>query len=227
MFALAVWYAIAWLFRTHNRLSVLVLVLLVGTFAGYDAMIGDFLYLSRIIVFFPFFWIGYMLTPQRFAEVASRRWVRVGAALIMVVAAGACVFFTFDVLPLRFLFSGRLPFDETGIVGAAWYHRLLAYTIQVLMSFAVLVLIPRRNMGLMTTLGARSLQIYFWHFVPIMILRALGLFPWLASILPGVTWQIMLVLIAAAVSVALGWKPLGAPLTWITLPRSRTARNFR
>ncbi|MDY2941564.1 MAG: acyltransferase family protein [Varibaculum sp.] len=55
MFTLAACYALAWLLRLQNRAAVLVMALLIGMFVGYDQTIGDFLYLSRTVVFFPFF----------------------------------------------------------------------------------------------------------------------------------------------------------------------------
>ena len=154
-------------------------------------------------------------------DISRKPALRLGAVAVVVIFAGICVFATFEILPMRFLFSGRLPFAETGIAGAGWYTRALAYLIQFLMSGAVLVLAPTRHLPLVTLFGARSLQIYFWHFIPTALLRAAGLFPWLSTVFPGVTWQIMVVIIGILVAFILGWKPFGVPLDWIT----RTVRT--
>lgn len=137
MFTLAACYALAWLLRLQNRAAVLVMALLIGLFVGYDQTIGDFLYLSRTIVFFPFFWTGYCLQPTRVEVFTSKPAVRLTAALIVMVFAAACIFATWQVTPLRFLFAGRLPFAETGIPGCGWYTRALSYLVQFAMCFGI------------------------------------------------------------------------------------------
>ena len=216
LFALAAFFALAWLVRDIHRAGVLACAIGVGLFAGYDPSVNDTLYLSRIAVFFPFFWLGYCLQPQKILEYARKKWVKILAAAVVLCAASACWFFYTDLQALKYLFAGRLPFAQIaqlGIPECSWLHRALAYVIQLAMSMAVLVLVPERKMGIFTRYGSRSLQVYFWHFLVIMLLSKAGFFPWLASWCP--LWEVCVPVIAVAASIVLGVRIWGWPLQWL------------
>ena len=55
MFALAVYTIIMRIIEGQNKRYILIFSIVLACFVGYDPGIGDFLYLSRIIIFFPFF----------------------------------------------------------------------------------------------------------------------------------------------------------------------------
>ena len=59
MFAIAIFTLLAYILRKHNKTYILFFSILLACFAGYDKEIGDFLYLSRIIIFFPFLFIPF------------------------------------------------------------------------------------------------------------------------------------------------------------------------
>ena len=61
MFAMAAFMVIAYLIKELPLWFVLPISILAACLAGYDENIGSFLYLSRIIVFFPFYYTGYCL----------------------------------------------------------------------------------------------------------------------------------------------------------------------
>lgn len=64
LFALSAYYFITEKIRLFNRKWVLLFSILFSLTCGYDKGIGDFLVLSRIIVFFPFFIMGYTVREQ-------------------------------------------------------------------------------------------------------------------------------------------------------------------
>ena len=61
MFALAAYIVILKIIEKQNKEYILVFSIVLACFVGYDPGIGDFLYLSRIIIFFPFFLSGVLL----------------------------------------------------------------------------------------------------------------------------------------------------------------------
>ena len=224
LFALGIFIFLAWALREFNKLPVLVFALGLALAVGYDRSVGDFLYLSRIIVFFPFFWIGYCFQAKQMREFLLRPWVRAAAALVVAVFAAACALWTFEVLPLRYLFQARLPYASIPtIAGAGLLHRSLAYVIQFAMSFAVLALTPNARIPVVTSFGARSLQIYFWHFVVQMILVEVGFFPWLAEVTP--LWIFAVPLMAVVTAFFIGLRPWGMPLEWLVRPVSGSAKK--
>lgn len=73
MFSLAAFQLLAWLFKTSNPITILACSICLSLFVGYDESIGDYLYLSRTIVFFPFFWVGAMLSPEDFEKLTCSK----------------------------------------------------------------------------------------------------------------------------------------------------------
>jgi fucose 4-O-acetylase-like acetyltransferase len=65
MFALAAFQFLMYIFRNTNKVFLLAAFVTLACFVGYDTSIGDYLYLSRIIVFFPFYLLGTMLPPRK------------------------------------------------------------------------------------------------------------------------------------------------------------------
>lgn len=54
-----------------------------GMHCGYDENIGSFLYLSRIIVFFPFYYTGYCLDIKKLQEVLNKTWIKCLSAIFL------------------------------------------------------------------------------------------------------------------------------------------------
>ena len=74
MFLLGVFIGIAYLLRDVNRKYVLAISLLIGCMVGYDNKIQDFMVLSRIFVYFPFYIAGIFVHEnyqERFSEIIS------------------------------------------------------------------------------------------------------------------------------------------------------------
>ena len=65
LFVLAYYHVICYCFRKVDARLILIISTLLSLFIGYDNSIGDFLCLSRAIVFFPFYYIGFCLKPNQ------------------------------------------------------------------------------------------------------------------------------------------------------------------
>jgi len=210
MFALAAYTVLVWLFRGLPKTYVLAFSLALGLVVGYDPSIGDFLYLSRIVVFFPFFWLGYCLSPQDVLNAVSRRWAKAAAIVALAAFAAACLLFVDEFYGIRYLFTGRNPFSaispETG-----WAHRLLAYGISAAMSAAVLAVAPRRNLGTATVFGSRTLQVYAWHGIAMDLLLLAGVHALFQSAL-GDFWFVWFTCLAIPVTLVLSLEVFGRPL---------------
>ncbi len=84
MFSMAAWVSLTWLLRRFPLWPVLATSLALSLAVGYDSSIGDYLYLSRIITLFPFYWIAYKLHPERVVEtVQSRRCFALGVIVLI------------------------------------------------------------------------------------------------------------------------------------------------
>ena len=93
MLALFASYSIAWLLRKYPPKYVFPATIVVGLAVGYVPFISEGFSLSRIIVFFPFFYAGYMLDRNRFAEFLDKKAVRAGGAFVFLLWFVICVVF--------------------------------------------------------------------------------------------------------------------------------------
>lgn len=169
MFALAAYTALCYLLRNENKIFILIGFILLACFTGYDETIGDLLYLSRIIVFFPFYLLGNILKPQAVNDFRKKyRWLIIPAILIMLVWAYCCFAQLETAYVLRRLFTGRNPFSEV-FASNGILARLLCYMISALTCFSLIFLVPSGKIPFVSKAGQNTLNVYFWHW-PLYIL---------------------------------------------------------
>lgn len=173
MFAIAAYTAFAWILRGVRKDFVLVFSVALALLAGYDSSVGDYLYLSRIIVFFPFFWAGYCLSPAQADRFTARRDVRIVSAVVIAAAAVVCVLLISEIYAIRWFFTGRNSYEACGVDYAIAF-RALAYCISAAMCVAVMALTPRRRIPLASAFGPRTLQVYVWHGTALTLLGVTG-----------------------------------------------------
>jgi fucose 4-O-acetylase-like acetyltransferase len=196
-----------------DRRYVFVLSVLIALIAGYDNEIRDFLCLSRIIVYFPFYFAGYCLDPKKVAEKLSGRLVKVLAVAVIAAVIAVTVIFYDDIKDVKFLFTGRNPY---GVFrpGCPWAFlvRVACYAVSALMSAAVIALVPgSKNHLFFSDIGARSVQIYALHFFFKILWFGLvnsrfGIDGYFTSML--ILYEILVAVLLTAVCAPKFWAPL-------------------
>ncbi len=217
LIALAAFVVIVHAVRNISPWLVMSLAILLNFFCGYDNSIGDDFTLSRIIVFFPFFYVGFLIDPQKLADIFTKFYMRIMGIILLAVWA----YFSFVKLdltyPLRGIFTGRNSFDsvsETTGIAIGWEHRLLVMSISFVLCFAVLALGVNRKIPFITNAGSRTLQVYFWHRT---VLYALVYFEYpqkLAKYFPD-NYRLYYILTSVVLTFVLSLKPFGVPLDCI------------
>lgn len=201
MWAIAVFITLMWIFREYNTKIILLLSLLVGCMAGYDKFLGDKLALMRIAVFLPFFVAGYMIKPEQLSNLLSKTWVKV-VSIFVAVGFIALFFINTDIYQyLRPMFTGRNSFEvleECESIGGL--IRLLCYAISSLFGLAVMSLVPNKNLGIITKTGTKTLQIYFWHQVFLVLLSHFEVYGLISSVTGDTIATALYILIAVAVT---------------------------
>lgn len=161
-----------------NRTCVFLLSVILALLCGCNTEIGDFLILSRSIVFFPFFLAGwYIGDAEKVSCFTSKLWVRVLGAYILLLMFFICFRSIDTIYFMRPIFTGRNSYKvlkDSFYAGAA--YRLLAYGISAAMSIGVLAFTPRQKLKFLDKIGQRTLQIYFWHRPILYILVYSGVF---------------------------------------------------
>lgn len=127
---------------------------------GYAPDISTYLSLSRIIVFFPFYLIGYYINKSTIEKLFNKK-IKIISLLILIVA-----FLTSLKIPTTFnaaWFYGR---DNYVLLGSPfWYSgifRIFIYIINILMCISVLSLTPNHKTKI-SKYGANTIYIYLFH----------------------------------------------------------------
>lgn len=165
MGVMAVFILLAWLLRSFDKRIILSVSVLVGCMAGFDGSLGDKLALMRIVIFFPIFLIGHYITPEQILKLASVKWLKIIAALLIVSFIVLCLTDMVFVTRFRTMFTGRNRFSALKDVPYSYlvFYRIAAYIISALLGLSLICLVPNRRLGYITALGGKTLQIYFWH----------------------------------------------------------------
>ena len=207
MFVLAGYEILSYGLRNVPKRFVLFAAVLTACLAGYDSSVGDGFYLSRLIVFYPFFVLGQMCDREKLAA-ASRRPALRWAALAVLAAWGAlCLLAREQVYPLRTLFLGRKPYAAVQMfLPWGFFWRLLCYAVTLVTGAAVLCLTPSARMPVVTLMGGRTIQIYFWHFIVQTLIAGYG--SALCATREGKALWLLLAVLTALVT---GLKPFSFP----------------
>lgn len=174
MFAMAAFIFLAYLLRNFNLKRIFFVSVIFACFAGYDQSVNDFLCLSRIIVYFPFYILGMLVNVDKLKnENHNLRNKLIGGGILSAYGL-SCISFLDRLYVLRPLFTGRNPFSEQFFqFGCLW--RLLCYSITIILGIAIIWIIPDHHLRGITTLGTRTLQVYFWHRLILYVLVALNI----------------------------------------------------
>lgn len=211
MFAMAAYMVIAWGIRKWNPKICLVVSVVLALLVGYVVEIGSFLYLSRILVFFPFYYAGYLLDSETVLAFTRQKWVR--AASVFVILAGLFVSFYWidDIFSIIRMFTGRNAYALIRIPGCGWQHRLLCYAVTVVVSVALISLMPDKRLAPAEAVGKNTLQIYFWHRLVLYIMMFSGFSDAIRQNC-GMFWIPVYLLIAVLLTFVLSLRCFGWPL---------------
>jgi fucose 4-O-acetylase-like acetyltransferase len=165
LLACAVWpYARAALRKIPAGVCVPAMFVL-AMLAGFDRNIGNAYSLSRIIFFFPFYLLGACADRQKIEQFSQIRRLRICAVFLLSFWLTACILFEKQLQTYHEAFFGRSAYTTPqGVL-----VRLCVLLLGLVLLFAVICVMPRKDCGAFTRLGARSLQIYFWHYPPLLL----------------------------------------------------------
>ena len=165
MLALAVYTVVTPLLQRLNRLPVIIVALLIAIGAGYVEAIGTFFSFSRIIVFFPYFFIGTICDAQQLCRRLHKPLLRCAGGLLII---GWTVFIALrgdEVWFMKYLFTGSTPYVylPAEVMRYGGILRAISYLLSGLLCSAFLAVMPQRRIPLISVFGSRTVQVYFWH----------------------------------------------------------------
>ncbi len=216
LFSISIMYLLAFALRNVNPKAVLALSVLIALFSGYDANLGDWLVLSRTLVFFPFFYLGLICQKDLFANLKKYK-INYLLAIIVLVGIFLCFYlFPKELYLIRPLLTGRNSYFTLNnkLEPYAVLLRILVYLVGIVLSVAVLILVPRLNLKYLTTIGERTLPIYFFHRQILYILTGTGVPLYLENISGPLFAKIFWMLLAILLTLVLSLNIFNKPFAW-------------
>ena len=223
MLAMAIWYAITWAIKNIDSKYVLTMSIILACFAGYMKGDGDFLSVLRVINFFPFFYCGYILDPEKVDCFTAKVPVKIFSALYLAAFSAGC-FLKFNFASKFYpLVLGRSKYSGLGAYADYGYILRLLYYVGVgLMVVAVISLCPRKEFKI-TKGGKLTLQIYAFHRSLVYILDNAGVLDTIQGICPG--WELIIVAMAVLITAVFCLKIFTVPIDFITNPKPRKIKE--
>lgn len=223
IFVMAAHLLIAHVLRNFNRKKVLCTSILLALLVGYADQIGNTMVFSRIIVFFPVFYLGYITDKDKLLKILNKPAVRILSLVFLIAFTVGLYFVITKVYSLRYVFTGNNPYYE---FGAEWepYGALLrlgCFGISALMSFSLLAIMPNKRVPLMTHTGGNTLQVYALHRQIQLIIDALFLRELLSSAQPR---YILVVTMLVSVVLTLALSPKA--VSYVLYPCTSWQRFF-
>lgn len=190
---------------------MLIVSFIIGICSGYDASIGDFMALSRVLVFYPFFLLGYYTTEENIKKLTVKE--NILPALIFILIIILIVFNNdFNIYRFRLLVTGRNSFKVVGLGLSGGLYRFIYYIFVPLIGMALIILTPKKKM-FFTKLGERTLQVYVLHYFVYILFNKLDLFNLFRLNVPY--FKISIIIFAIILTIILSLKLFELPFKWL------------
>ena len=181
---------------------IMIISVLIACLAGYDKNINSFLALSRIIVFFPFYYAGYLFDAKKIEAHCRKILPKILSVIILTAFVLFAVFFGERYYWLRPLVTGANPFASLNTCADyGFLIRLGYYAVAAALCYAVIVLTPSKTpLGIAARIGKRTLPVYAFHYIILYILYYdIGIQPMLENLSP-IHWEWFSLPLALAVT---------------------------
>ena len=207
-----IYMIIGYLLRNQNKKFIFLFSIMLACFVGYDQTIGDFLYLSRIIIFLPFFLLGLVVKNEDIVKLKKNKILLIAVMIILLIWL-ISYFYELDFLyRFRYLFTGRNPFFPQ-IIAYGPLYRLISYIISMVIGLAIILLMPNSRIKGVSSMGQHSINVYFWHmniyYILEKVFRISEIFKY------GVVGKISFLLLAILFTIVLSQKAFEFPLKMV------------
>lgn len=142
--------------------------LALSAIVGYFPAIGDDFCLARMINFLPFYMLGYYTDMKTFPAMVDKMKYKVIAAIVLIVSIAVCAMGPWGAYRWRKWFTGRRSYEFLSdlfpyAMTWGWAIRIAVWAVAFVLLISIIILIPDKPLGFITTIGGRTLNIYFWH----------------------------------------------------------------
>lgn len=204
LFAMGCWLCIVYIIKNIRQGIVIVCSIIVGVLIGYDKSVGDFLVFSRVIVFFPFFILGYYFKESYLELLINYNWLKLISIVASILLIIAIYIYGDNLYVFRGFLSGRNSYLALNQPAYGGMYRFLLYGISIIISLTVIYMTPKKRLGI-TRLGERTLQVYFLHHLILTTYHHYKLNNYIIKLFPK-SWEIIYLIIACILTLILSLK---------------------
>lgn len=225
MFAMAAWVALTYLLRNIKARYLLIFSIALALYVGFDKNVADMFVASRVIVYFPYFLMGYYLNAAQIANFVKTKWVMIGSWM-MVVGTAVFVYLNIDrIYQYRFLLTGRNSYAHMENEFNAMLLRLFLYAFVVILSTSLLAITPKSK-TFFSYIGSRTLQIYFLHHLILSIYMHFEINGLLSDYFPN-QWLKIYLLLSFVLTWLLAFKWMEKPFGYISSLSFKSIQNTK
>ena len=159
--AMIVWYLTIPVIRKYKEIPVLIVTVALALIAGYFKNIGDFLCMSRILVFGPFFYLGYYMEQPVLERALRPVYRRVVVPAAVAICAGILAFGSKLKDELGMVYE-NISYYELDDVWEGPFVRLALMIAAFLISWAIMFFVPRGKTCL-SVIGQNTMPVYMLH----------------------------------------------------------------
>ena len=220
LFALVILMCLTYVLRNIKPAYVLIFSIILALLAGYDTAIGKEYTLSRIIYFFPYFYMGYILDPYKVGKALNKLWLKI----VAVVGLAASMIFTYinvsELVPYYNLATGGTGYynieNQVGNVDTiGMTQRLITYIIAIILSIFIISIMPNIRLPFISDMGTRTLQIYVLHRPILLIIEHEHVLSWIKNNITYSHWAIPWLLVGVILTLILSLKIFEKPFNKI------------
>jgi fucose 4-O-acetylase-like acetyltransferase len=214
MLAIATWLSFTYLLKEIKPVVLITTTIIISLLAGYDPKVGDYLSVSRIIVYYPYFLLGYYLDATKISEYLKNEKISIAGWSILILVIIVISTQIEHIYHIRPLLTGRNPYMRLKNIDLGLVYRMLLYVVIPIVSFAILAILPHKK-TFYTYIGTRTLQIYFLHDLILKIYHKLKMNDYLSTLFP-VHWLKVYILLSIPLTLVLALKTIEWPFKKIT-----------
>ena len=177
LFSMVIWYIISMKLSKVNRKVVFVFSVILALIVGYDPKIGDFLCLSRTIVYYPFFYLGLIMEGETIQKSICKKTLNtIIRLLFLVIIVIACFVYVDKIYFIRPMLTARNSYYSLPTVyqNFGFFFRFLFYVISILLSITILYFIPKGK-TFFSRFGTRTLTVFFLHLIILRLMQRQGI----------------------------------------------------
>lgn len=202
---------------------------LLSAIIGYFPSVGDAFCLARMINFLPIYALGYYSDMRAFLEWIEKKRYKIWGWIVIAVSLLACYLGPWYSYSLRKCFTGRRSylymsyFIGDYAIKFGWAIRLVTWAVAILISMAIIAVIPDRDMGFITKVGSKTLNVYFWHRPLCYLFRNWAVLPKLCVLFGGTYNESMAGLRKGLAFGGSEWSMLAAFIVYLLIAAAMTA----